>query len=218
MVCVQCGTDNAEHAKYCSKCSALLFQAAPTGAASHSTLDMDEGFDPPVPDQHYQSPLLEQLAWAVHDFIEEEGELEPVVESYEAFREVFESFQQEVPNIREIHYEGQEYFEEDPNYKYVKYLLDRAQEYYTKGETLFEGYLESLEALGEDDDAFPDPEPLKEATRNWLDCNDHICMTFELLTNQFEALTYSLEEYNESLASGGQSDDGAAAVEEGAEA
>jgi hypothetical protein len=226
MVCVQCGTENPEHAKYCSKCSALLFQVAPEGLPPSSSIDLDEEIEYPVATAHYQSPILEQLAWAVHEFAEEEGDLEPVVEAYEAFREIYEGFRKEIPVLQELHYASEGFIEGDPTPKYVKYLLNRSIEYYAEGETHFEGYLEGLESLGEDED-FPDPRPLMEGTKSWLNCNDNICMTFELLTGQMQALTMLLDDYDERVARGEDVSAEAAeaalaedeeAVEEGAEA
>jgi hypothetical protein len=228
MVCVQCGTENPEHAKYCSKCSALLFQVAPEGLPPSSSIDLDEEIEYPVATAHYQSPILEQLAWAVHEFAEEEGDLEPVVEAYEAFREIYEGFRKEIPVLQELHYASEGFIEGDPTPKYVKYLLNRSIEYYAEGETHFEGYLEGLESLAEDED-FPDPRPLMEGTKSWLNCNDNICMTFELLTGQMQALTMLLDDYDERVARGEDVSAEAAeaeaalaedeeAVEEGAEA
>lgn len=193
MVCVQCGAENPEHAKYCGKCSALLFQVAPEGLPTSSGLDLDEDVQIPVAQAHYQSPILEQLAWAVHEFAEEEGELDPVVEAYEAFREIYQGFRNEIPALQEIHYNAQGMIEGDPTPKIVKYLLNRSIEYYQEGEAHFEAYLERLEQLGEEDD-FPDPKPLMDGTVSWLHCNDNICMTFEFLTGQMQALDELLEE------------------------
>lgn len=224
MVCIQCGTENSEHAKYCSKCSAILFQVAPEGLPPSSSIDLDEDIEYPVAQAHYQSPILEQLAWAVHEFAEEEGELEPVIEAYEAFREIYEGFRTEIPVLQDLHYSSQGFIEGDPTPKYLKYLLGRSIEYYAEGETHFEGYLERLEELAEDED-FPDPKPLMDGTKSWLNCNDNICMTFELLTGQMQALTMLLDDYDERVARGEDvsgdddaSDEGEAAVEEGAQA
>jgi hypothetical protein len=222
MVCVQCGAENAEHAKYCSKCSALLFQAAPQGLPPTSSLDLDEEIEYPVATAHYQSPILENLAWAVHEFAEEEGELEPVVEAYEAFREIYEGFRKEIPVLQELHYSSEGFIEGDPTPKYVKYLLNRSIEHYTQGEAYFESYLESLESLAEDED-FPAPKPLMDGTKSWLHCNDSICMTFELLTGQMQALTMLLDDYEQRVAAGedvsGEGDDESESQveEEGAE-
>lgn len=214
MVCVQCGTENPEGAKYCSKCSAMLFQAAPTGLPSSSSMDLDENLNYPVAHTHYQSPILEQLAWAVHEFAEEEGELEPIIETYEAFREIYEGFRREIPGLEDLYYSSTGLIEGDPTPKYIKYLLHRSIEAYGAGEAHFEAYLEALERIGEDEE-FPDPEPLKEGTRAWLNCNDNICMTFELLTGQVQALTEILDDYDAWVADGGEDDDGDAG-EEGA--
>ena len=217
MVCVQCGAENAEHAKYCSKCNALLFQVAPVGLPTSSSIDLSEEITYPVATAHYQSPILENLAWAVHEFAEEEGDLEPVIEAYEAFREIYEGFRKEIPVLQELHYSSDGFIEGDPTPKFVKYLLTRSTEAYAEGEAFFESYLESLEALGEDED-FPDPKPLMEGTKSWLNCNDNICMTFELLTGQMQALTALLDDYEDRVARGEDvSGDGETALEEEAE-
>lgn len=213
MICVRCGTENSEQAKYCQKCSALLFQVAPEGLPS-SSLDLGETLVFPKMESHYQSPLLESLAWAVHEFIEEDAEFEPIVEAYEAYREVYEGFHRELPALSELRYATEAFFEGEPAPKYMKFLLDRAVEFYSKGEGLFEAYLESLEALG-DEEAYPDPEPLKEATRAWLNCNDNICMSFELLAGQAQAVDEVMEDL-EALKSGTFVDEDAEVVEEGA--
>ena len=89
MLCVQCGTDNPDGTKFCVSCNAVLPMQP---LASSSSMDIAENVEYLVPEAHYQSPVLQQLAWTVHDFIEEEAELEPVIEAYEAFREIFEGF------------------------------------------------------------------------------------------------------------------------------
>jgi hypothetical protein len=220
MVCVQCGTENSEHSKYCSKCSALLFQVAPEGLPVSSSIDLDEEIEYPVAQYHYQSPVLESLAWAVHEFAEEDGELEPVIEAYEAFREIYEGFRKEIPVLEELHYSSDGMIEGDPTPKYVKYLLGRSIEYYAEGEAYFESYLNGLEDLAEDAE-FPDPKPLMDGTKSWLSCNDNICMTFELLTGQMQALTTLLDDYDGRVARGenteASDEDEESTVEEGAE-
>ena len=81
MLCVQCGTDNPDGTKFCVSCNAVLPMQP---LASSSSMDIAENVEYLVPEAHYQSPVLQQLAWTVHDFIEEEAELEPVIEAYEA--------------------------------------------------------------------------------------------------------------------------------------
>lgn len=205
MICVQCGTENVEQAKYCSKCSALLFQVAPEGVPT-SSLDLGESIALPQLESHYQSPLLESLAWAVHEFIEEEGEFEPIVEAYEAYREVYDKFEKELPQLQELRYATEVALEGDPGPKYMKFLLDRAVEYYHKGESLFESYLELLEGL-EDDEGFPDPEPLKDGTRAWVDCNDNICMAYELLEGQMKEVDFLAAELEQILQEEASDDD-----------
>ena len=180
MLCVQCGTDNPEGTKFCVSCNAVLPMQP---LASSSSMDIAENVEYLVPEAHYQSPVLQQLAWTVHDFIEEEAELEPVIEAYEAFREIFEGFKEEIPKIRDICLSQQGVLDEDMVPAQLKFLIDRAEELYVEGEQQFEGWLDALEDLEEDED-FPDPQSLIEGTKKWLSCNDMICMTFDILVGR----------------------------------
>lgn len=232
MVCVKCGSENPAGAKYCGSCNAMLFQAAPTGLPNASTLDLEEMVDYPVPETHYQSPILQHLAWSVHEFIEEEGDLEPVLEAYEAFREVFEGFRSEIPGLKDYQYREQGKWEDDPIPSQIKYLISKAEEFYAEGEAGFEKYFEQLDAFDEaqaaldeeefdDEDVgeeegeeieegeapedsedegaleeaeFPDPEPIIEATKKWLYCNDNICLVFEFLVGRARAFNEMADE------------------------
>lgn len=196
MLCVQCGTDNPEGGKYCISCSALLLHAAPTGDPSASSLDIEEDVEYPVPEAHYQSPVLQHLAWCVHEFIEEEGEFEPILEAYEAFREIFEGFKSEIPKIHDLCYSQQGMLEGDVMPSQIKYTVSKAETLYSEGETIFEDYFDTVEALHEDDD-FPDPQPLIEATRKWLGCNDSVCITYDFLVGRHKALDELSVEYDE---------------------
>lgn len=198
MLCIQCGTDNSEGAKYCVSCNALIPQAAPTGNPGQSTLDIDEMVDYPIPESHYQSPVLQQLAWSVHEFIEEEAELEPVIEAYEAFREIFDGFKLEIPRLKEICYTQQGVLEDDPMPNQIKYMVTQAETLFTEGETLFEGYLDALEELDEDD-PFPDPQPLIDGTKKWLECNDSVCIAFDFMIGRAKAFGELVEEIQEEL-------------------
>ena len=147
MLCIQCGTDNPEGAKYCLSCNAMILQAAPTGNPSSSTLDINEDFVNPVPDTHYQSPVLQHLAWTIHEFMEEGGELEHVIEAYEAFREIFEGFKSEIPKIEDLCYSQQGVIIDDEIPDQIKYMITQAQTLYTEGEALFEAYFDSIEEM-----------------------------------------------------------------------
>ena len=198
MLCIQCGTDNGEGAKYCVSCNALMPVAAPVGNPGQSELDIEEMVDYPIPETHYQSPVLQQLAWTVHEFIEEEAELEPVIEAYEAFREIFDGFKLEIPRLKEICYSQQGVLEDDPMPSQIKYMVTQAETLFTEGEDLFEGYLDALEALAEDD-PFPDPQPLIDGTKKWLQCNDSVCIAFDFLVGRTKALTEMIEEIDDEL-------------------
>ena len=197
MLCIRCGTENSEGSKYCTNCNALIPVAAPTGNPAQSTLDISESVDYELPDTHYQSPILQQLAWAVHELAEEDGELEPVVEAYEAYREIFENFKTEVPKLQEICYSQQGAFDDDPIPSQIKYMISSAETLYSDGEALFEGFFDHLEGLDEDAE-FPDPTPLIDGTKKWLNCNDSVCTAFDFLsgrTKVFEELLVEMDDY-----------------------
>lgn len=196
MLCIQCGTDNPDGSRYCVSCNALLLQVAPTGDPAASNLDIEEEVDYPVPEAHYQSPILQHLAWCVHDFVEEEGEFEPIIEAYEAFREIFDGFKLELPKIKELCYSQQGMLEGDVMPSQIKYTVAKAETLYSEGEALFEKYFDAVDALDDDDD-FPDPEPLIEATRKWLGCNDSVCITYDFLVGRHKALDEMAVEYDE---------------------
>jgi hypothetical protein len=198
MLCIQCGTDNSEGAKYCVSCNAVMPIPAPTGNPGESELDIEELVEYPIPETHYQSPVLQQLAWSVHEFIEEEGELEPVIEAYEAFREIFDGFKLEIPKLKEVCYSQQGVLEDDPMPSQIKYMVTQAETLFTEGEDLFEGYLDSLEELNEDD-PFPEPEPLIEGTKKWLQCNDSVCVAFDFMVGRSKAFGELVEEIQEEL-------------------
>ena len=198
MLCIQCGTDNAEGAKYCVSCNAMMPVAAPTGNPGSSNLDIEEMVDYPIPETHYQSPVLQQLAWSVHEFIEEEAEFEPVVEAYEAFREIFDGFKLEIPKLEEICYAQQGVLEDDPMPSQIKYMVAKAALLFSEGEAIFEKYLDALETL-EEDAPFPDPEPLVEGTKKWLACNDSVCIAFDFLVGRTEAFGELMTEIQEEL-------------------
>lgn len=213
MVCVKCGTENPDGAKYCSNCNAVLFQAAPTGLPNASTLDLEEMVDYPVPETHYQSPILQHLAWSIHEFIEEEGELEPILEAYEGFREIFEGFRSEIPSLKDYQYQEQGKWDDDPIPTQIKYLVSKAEELYEQGEKEFEAYFEQIEKYEEeierleesDDDSveepdFPDPGAMVTATKRWLNCNDNICLVFEFLVGRSRAFNEMADELEADLA------------------
>lgn len=198
MLCIQCGTDNVEGAKYCISCNAVLLTVAPTGNPGQSQFDLDEMVSYPVPETHYQSPILQQLAWSVHEFIEEEAELEPVIEAYEAFREIFDGFKLEIPKLEEICYSQQGVLEDDPMPNQIKYMVAQAETLFHEGEALFEGFLDKLEDL-EEEDPFPDPQPLVEGTKKWLACNDSVCIAFDFLVGRSQAFSEMMTEIHEEL-------------------
>lgn len=205
MHCIQCGTDNAEGVKYCISCNAMMPVAAPVGNPEQSNINIDETVNYLVPETNYQSPILQHLAWSVHEFIEEEAEFEPVVEAYEAFREIFEGFKEEIPKLEDLCYSQQGALPDDPVPSQMRYLMNNAESLFTDGETLFETYLESLEEL-DDEEPFPEPEPLIEGTKKWIACNNNVCMVFDLLVERTQLLDELIEEFQEEMEASGQNE------------
>lgn len=205
MFCIQCGTDNVEGAKYCASCNAVIPAAAPTGNPAASNLDIEEMVEYPIPETHYQSPVLQHLAWTVHEFIEEGAELEPIIDAFESFREIYQTFKEEVPKLEDLCYSQQGQLEDDVMPSQIRYMVLQAERLYEEGEQIFESYWNALDSLGAEDD-FPDAQPLIDATKKWLMCNDSICITYDFLVGRakaFEELTDELEELKqERIASG----------------
>lgn len=222
--CFKCGTDNEAGLKYCGNCNALLPKQAPTGIPNKSTMDLNESIEYPRPDSHYKSPYLEQLAWAVHDFLEEGAEIEAVVEGFEAYKELFENFQKNYPELRERSYENRSLMPKDPFPSQFNYYLLQTETFYGRGKENFESYFdqfeefldkqEELEALlpqeGEEETAEgaaiqkrmeelqpPPPELLIVGVRAWLECNDNVCMALEALAGWLDALQPLYEEATE---------------------
>ena len=196
MFCIQCGTENAQGAKYCASCNAVIPAAAPTGNPAASNLDIEEMVEYPIPETHYQSPILQHLAWTIHEFIEEGAELEPIIDAYEQFREIYQSFKTEVPKLEDLCYSQQGQLEDDVMPSQIRYMVLQAERLFEEGEKMFEGYWNALDELGPDDD-FPDPQTLIDATKKWLNCNDSICITYDFLVGRakaFEELVDELEE------------------------
>ena len=234
ITCFKCGHENDPSLKYCEKCNALLPKQAPTGIPSTSTMDLAEEIDYPRPEGHYQSPFLEHLAWAVHDFLEENGEIEPVFEGYEAYQELFENFRAAYPQYRETTYGHKSLLPDDPFPSKFNYLLATAENFYEAGKTKFEGYFEQLEAfldkqedlekqLAEEEEALaddeldgeaepsptqialeelepPESEPLVGGVRDWLECNDHVCMALEALTGWLDGFQPMADQFEQELA------------------
>lgn len=145
--CFKCGTENNAGAKYCGSCNALLPKQAPTGIPNKSVMDINEQVEYPRPEAHYKSPFLEHLAWAVHDFLEEGAEIEPVVEGYEAYKELFEQFQEQYPSLRERSYEHKQLIPGDPFPSQFNYYLVQTETHYAAGKESFEKYFDEFEAF-----------------------------------------------------------------------
>lgn len=195
MLCVRCGQDNPEGAKYCSKCNAMMPQAAPEGLPGQdSTLELDEQAEYPVPEQRYENAVLQELAWAAHDVLEEEGEIGPVVEAYEVFLNDYAQFAQYLPRLQEMYYKQKNALGEDDRFATkANYLLTKAQMFYEKGTEQIDKFLDAWE----NDE--PDPDDLRNGVRSLLDCNDHLAVALQLNTARMVTLAETLDVINAKL-------------------
>lgn len=190
MLCIKCGHDSPEGSKYCEKCNALLPQQAPTGIpGAESSLDLSELVDYPVPETHYRSPVLEALAWAVQAVIDGEGDLDPVIENYEAFVEVFDHTREELPMAKEVFYSQRGVIEGDPFPTQLNYLITKAEEFFDAGQAKMETFFNNFEK----DEA--EAEELISAVASLLQCNDQMCMAIEILSGRVDAFNETIKEF-----------------------
>lgn len=186
MNCFKCGAENADTEKYCTSCNALLPQQAPTGLPS-TGMDLSEAaVDYPVPDFNYSSPFLEHLAWAAHDLIEEEGELDPVIEGYEAFRDLFEDFRLKYKEYRDIAYESKMRMTslgaQDDFPEQLNFVLTKSENLYDSGKVKLDRFFEDLENDVEELTA----DDLIEGIKDWMQCNNNVCIALELMAGRAE--------------------------------
>ncbi|MBI3927310.1 MAG: zinc ribbon domain-containing protein [Armatimonadetes bacterium] len=188
MLCVACGQDNPDGSKYCAKCNALLPQMAPTGPpGGESLLELDENTEYPRPVGRYVSEVMHALTWAAHEFLEEDGELEPLLDSVDEVRQRFTEFKESIPTILENLADQQANLPEDPYPKQMRYLNTRGVQLYEEGLTLVDRFLTDLE--GDSAEA----ETLVDGINKILDGNDHLCLCIELTAIRVHVIQRELE-------------------------
>jgi hypothetical protein len=131
-------------------------------------------------DLEHRSPILLDLAWAIHDFQNSEVDLVAVIELYESYRQCFEEVRTSTGNF----FDGaspEDLPEQD------REDLAKADELFLEGESLFEDYFERVETLSKLQD-YPDPAFLFKALRFWLECNQRLSRALLYLSGGSGAL------------------------------
>lgn len=181
IACFKCGQENDDGAKYC-KCGVLLPQMAPTSHQSGS-LDVDEDTEYVKPTEHFPSAEMLNLAWSLHDFLEEGGELDPFLEVYEIIKARFENYNQN------LHKESLEFIENDRNIdpsddypKQIQYLIVRASALAEEGIAAVERFLDGLDQDKIEADAG------KEGVTKLVQANDHFLLALHMSLVRSEAI------------------------------
>lgn len=182
IACFKCGHENEDAQKYCGSCGAVLPQMAPSGTQA-GALDVDEDTEYIKPTEHFPSAEMLNLAWSLHDFIEEGAELEPFLETYEVIKERFENYN------TNLHHETMDHItsdrNEDPTDPYPKqlqYLVVRASALAAEGIQLVEQFLD-----GVDNDAIV-AEDGKNGVAKIVQANDHFLLALHLSLTRTEFL------------------------------
>lgn len=99
MLCVRCGFDNSHGSRYCSKCNAVMMQAAPDSTTS-SVIDVEEGMEYLSPEKNYDCQWLSDFVDVLGRFSQGDVDLEEVKRVYGNIRKIYESFDnQELPDF-----------------------------------------------------------------------------------------------------------------------
>ena len=200
LACFKCGADNPEGQKYCASCGALLPQMAPTTVTGE--LDVDEDTEYIRPTEHFPSAEMLNLAWSLHDFLEEGAELEPFLEVYEVIKARFEHY------LNNLHQDSLEYIQNDRNIdpsdpypKQMQYLTVRAATLAQEGIEATEAFLDALDA------GSLNPEQGKSGVSKIVQASDH----FLLALHMSMARTQNLQDFaiNNGLPIGEQAELGA---------
>ena len=184
IACFKCGHDNPEGQKYCAGCGALLPQMAPTAVTGE--LDVDEDTEYIRPTEHFPSAEMLNLAWSLHDFLEEGAELEPFLEVYEVIKARFEHY------LNNLHQDSLEYIQNDRNIdpsdpypKQMQYLTVRAATLAQEGIEGTEAFLDAL------DSGTLQAEQGKAGVSKIVQANDH----FLLALHMSMARTQNLQDF-----------------------
>ncbi|MBS2040129.1 hypothetical protein JST97_34395 [bacterium] len=181
IACFKCGHENPDGQKFCT-CGAMLPQMAPSGSAT-SSIDLDEDTNYIKPTEHFPSAEMLAMAWALHDFLEEEGELEPFLEVYEGVKERLENYN------TNLHQQSLEFIAndrsidpEDTYPKQVQYLIVRGSQLSEEGITLVEKFLDAL-----DQDRL-EGETGKEGVAKIVQANDHFLLALHMSMSRADAI------------------------------
>lgn len=181
IACFKCGHENPDGQKFCT-CGALLPQMAPSGSAT-SSIDLDEDTNYIKPTEHFPSAEMLAMAWALHDFLEEEGELEPFLEVYEGVKERLENYN------TNLHQSSLEFIAndrsidpEDTYPKQVQYLIVRGSQLSEEGIALVEKFLDAL-----DQDRL-EGETGKEGVAKIVQANDHFLLALHMSMSRADAI------------------------------
>ncbi len=181
IACFKCGHENPDGQKFCT-CGALLPQMAPSGSGG-SSLDLDEDTDYIKPTEHFPSAEMLAMAWALHDFLEEEGELEPFLEVYDGVKARLENYN------KNLHQESLEFITNDRNIdpedtypKQIQYLIVRGSQLSEEGIGMVEKFLDAL-----DEDRL-EGESGKEGVAKIVQANDHFLLALHMSMTRTEAI------------------------------
>ena len=215
IACLKCSKDNQDGLKYCEGCGAVLPQMAPTGATS--SLDVESETEYVKPDHHFPSEEMLNLAWGLHDFLEEGAEIDPFIEVYETIKERLENY------LANIHQESMEFIAsdrsenpDDPYPRQVQYLISRASSLAEEGITSVEKF---LDALDEDEIL---PEVGRNGVTRIIQANDHFLLALQMTFTRSVALAELADQRGFDLSDpnsyNGQLPENTTAVPAGAEA
>lgn len=195
IACFKCGHENDSAQKYCVSCGAVLPQMAPSGTPG--ALDLDEDTEYIKPTEHFPSAEMLNLAWSLHDFLEEGAELEPFLEVYEVIKERFENYNANLHNETLEHIANDR--NEDPTDPYPKqmqYLVVRASTLAKEGIDLVEQFLDGVDA----DTIVPDDG--KNGVAKIVQANDHFLLALHMSLTRTEHLANYAKEQGIDLTGG----------------
>jgi len=146
MLCVKCGHDNSPGTRYCSKCNAIMIQAAPESTTT-SVIDVEEGTEYVSPQKNYECMWLADFADVTMRYANGEVEFDEVKRVYENIKKIVESFDnRELPDfLNELdewrHAEiGKEYSRQ------MTYLLTKGFQLMGEGIEVLRGYIDNPES------------------------------------------------------------------------
>lgn len=168
--CILCQEENHRGRRNCQKCNARLPAIAAFGESS-STLDLSEALDfQPIPVNRYANDLMYDLSWAAYEFVEEEAEAEPFLETFDEVQERFEEFADSYESLRNQLLNAQAQYPDEKGPAQALYLCARGRELYLAG-------IQKVNECIEHDLV----EELLEAVRLIMDGSDHVTHCIALM-------------------------------------